>query len=69
MKVFGIISIILGICGIGLGMMMFGDIGISCIVGGLAALLAGLALVNGAKRIKNLEDKVDSLSQAVFNKR
>ena len=67
MKVFGIISVILGICGIGAGMMMFGDIGIACIVGGLAALLAGIALVKGAKKIKQLEEKVDSLSQAVFN--
>ena len=41
MKLMGILLIIGGIIGIIMGAMMFGDIGIACIVGALAALLSG----------------------------
>lgn len=42
MKVIGILLIILGIIGIVMGGMMFGDIGIACIVGAMSALLSGI---------------------------
>lgn len=45
MKVIGILLIILGVVGIGLGLLMFGDIGIACIVGALSALLSGIGFV------------------------
>lgn len=51
MKVIGILEIILGIIGILMGFMMFGDIGIACIVGALAALLSGIGFLIAAKRI------------------
>ena len=51
MKVIGILLIILGIIGILMGMMMFGDIGIACMVGALAALLSGIGFMIAAKRI------------------
>ena len=40
-KVIGILLIIVGILGIFMGLMMFGDIGIACIVGALGSLLSG----------------------------
>ena len=51
MKVIGILEIILGIIGILMGFMMFGDIGIACIAGALAAFLSGIGFLIAAKRI------------------
>lgn len=51
MKVIGILLIILGIIGILMGMMMFGDIGIACMVGALAALLSGIGFMIAAKKL------------------
>lgn len=45
MKVIGILLIILGVIGVILGVMMFGDIGIACIVGALSAFLSGIGFV------------------------
>ncbi|MDE6964562.1 MAG: hypothetical protein K2P30_13155, partial [Lachnospiraceae bacterium] len=42
-KIIGIILIVVGILGIFMGMMMFGDIGIACLVGAITALLSGIA--------------------------
>ena len=53
MKLIGILLILLGITGIILGMMMFGDIGIACIVGALSALLSGVGFLSADKRMKN----------------
>ena len=39
MRIIGILLVIVGVLGILMGMMMFGDIGIACIIGALAALL------------------------------
>lgn len=51
MKVIGILLIVLGVIGIFMGMMMFGDIGIACIIGALAALLSGIGFLITAKKI------------------
>lgn len=51
MKVIGILLIIVGVIGILMGLMMFGDIGIACIVGALAALLSGIGFLIADKRI------------------
>ena len=53
MKLTGILLILLGIAGIVMGAMMFGDIGIACIVGALSALLSGFGFLNVNKRMKN----------------
>lgn len=45
MKVIGVLLILLGIVGIGMGVLMFGDIGIGCIVGALSALLSGIGFI------------------------
>ena len=52
MKAIGILLIILGIVGILMGMVMFGDIGIACIVGALAALLSGIGFLSVSKKLK-----------------
>lgn len=52
MKVIGILLIILGVVGIVMGGMMFGDIGIACIIGALAALLSGIGFLVASKRLK-----------------
>ena len=51
MKAIGILLIILGVIGIVMGLMMFGDIGIACIVGALAALLSGIGFTMVAKKV------------------
>ena len=38
-KVVGVMLLLLGILGIILGLMMFGDIGIACLIGALSALM------------------------------
>lgn len=53
MKAIGILLIILGVIGILMGMVMFGDIGIACMVGALAALLSGLGFLSVAKKLKD----------------
>lgn len=54
MRLIGILLIILGIIGLLMGMLMFGDIGIACIVGALAALLSGIGFFMAAGKIKKL---------------
>lgn len=51
MKAIGIILIVLGGLGIILGLMMFGDIGLACLVGALAALLSGIGFLLVARRV------------------
>ena len=45
MLLIGILLILLGIGGLFMGAIMFGDIGIACIVGALAALLSGIGFL------------------------
>ncbi len=45
MKVIGILLIVLGVLGVLLGLMMFGDIGVACIVGALSAFLSGIGFL------------------------
>lgn len=54
MKVIGILLIVLGVIGILFGMMMFGDIGIACIVGALGALLSGIGFLSANKKISSM---------------
>ncbi len=50
-KVIAILLIVLGVVGIIMGLMMFGDIGIACIVGALSALLSGIGFLTVSKRL------------------
>ncbi len=54
MFVIGILLIIWGVIGIAMGMMMFGDIGIACIVGAVTAILCGIGFIIANKRIKGI---------------
>ncbi len=54
MKVIAILLIILGVLGLVLGGMMFGDIGIACMVGAGAALLSGIGFLSADKRLKKV---------------
>lgn len=45
-KVIGVLLIVIGILGILMGLMMFGDIGIACMVGALGSLLSGVGFVS-----------------------
>lgn len=51
MRVIGILLIILGVLGIAMGLLMFGDIGIACLVGAFAALLSGIGFLVTYKNI------------------
>ena len=52
MKVIAILLIILGVLGLVMGGMMFGDIGIACIVGAAAELLSGIGFLSADKQLK-----------------
>lgn len=45
MKLIAILLIILGVVGLMLGFMMFGDIGVSAMIGALSALLSGIGFL------------------------
>lgn len=52
MKLIGILLIVLGIVGVGMGAMMYGDIGLACIIGALSALLSGIGFLMMPKKRK-----------------
>lgn len=54
MRIIGILLVIVGVLGILMGMMMFGDIGIACIIGALAALLSGIGFMITAGKFKRM---------------
>ena len=51
MKIIGVLLMIVGVLGILMGMMMFGDIGIACLVGAVTALLSGFGFLQVDKRL------------------
>ncbi len=53
MKIIAILLIIIGVVGIAMGLMMFGDIGIACLVGAAAALLSGVGFLMVNKKLSN----------------
>ena len=53
MKVIGILLILLGVVGIFMGLMMFGDIGIACLVGAVSSLLSGIGFLSIDKKLRN----------------
>ncbi|MCD8149508.1 MAG: hypothetical protein LUE92_08090 [Clostridiales bacterium] len=52
MRLIGILLIIVGIIGIAMGCVMFGDIGIACIIGALSGLLSGIGFLAAARRLR-----------------
>ncbi|MBR7554016.1 hypothetical protein ACFFJI_02370 [Allobacillus sp. GCM10007491] len=57
MKAIGIILIVLGVIGILLGSMMYGDIGIAAIIGATAALVSGIGFLQVNKAFQQLSDR------------
>ena len=62
MMILGIILIIWGIIGIAMGMMMFGDIGVACIVGAVTAILCGIGFILTNKKMKKMSGTVTTNS-------
>lgn len=60
MKIIGIILFLIGVLGILIGSMMFGDIGIAAIIGSLAALFSGIGFFRLEKKVKQYVREVDS---------
>lgn len=56
MRFIAILLVLLGICGIVASTIAFGDIGIACLIGGVGALLSGIAFWITAGRLKKLEE-------------
>jgi len=52
MKIIGILLLIVGVAGILLGSMMFGDIGIAAMIGAASAILSGIGFIQCNKAIK-----------------
>lgn len=55
MKAIGFILIIVGIIGIIMGLMMFGDIGIAALIGAITALLSGIGFLKLNSTIKQIK--------------
>ena len=49
MRIVGFLQMVLGVIGLFMGMVMFGDIGIACMVGALSAILSGIGFLAAAK--------------------
>ena len=56
MMILGILLIIWGVIGIAMGMMMFGDIGVACIVGAVTAILCGIGFILTNNKLKKLKE-------------
>lgn len=52
MKAISIILIIIGVLGLLLSMMMFGDIGLAAGIGSVTALLSGIGFMNVNKKLE-----------------
>ena len=55
MKAIGILLVVWGVIGLVMGAMMFGDIGIACIVGAVGSLLSGIGFLNAAGKTASLK--------------
>ena len=53
MKVIGILLLVLGVIGVLLGGMMFGDIGVAAMIGAFTAILSGVGFLLVSKALKN----------------
>ena len=54
MNIIGILLLIVGIIGVLLGSMMFGDIGIAAIIGAITAILSGIGFIKCDKLMKKI---------------
>lgn len=54
MKIIGIILVIVGVLGIFMSSMMFGDIGLAALIGSIASLLSGFGFLSANKKLDQL---------------
>ena len=54
MRLWGFLCIIAGIAGIGLGGMMFGDIGVAAVIAGAVGLFSGFGILSISGKLKKL---------------
>ena len=52
MKIIAVLLTLVGLGGVGLGAMMFGDIGVAAMVGGLVGMLSGSGFWMVANRLR-----------------
>jgi len=52
MKIIGILLLVVGVIGVLLGGMMFGDIGIAALIGAATAILSGIGFMKADKALK-----------------
>lgn len=57
MKIIGILLILIGLIGILMSTIMFGDIGIACFIGAITALLSGFGFISLSKQLKQIKHK------------
>ncbi len=55
MKTIGIILVVIGILGIFLGSMMFGDIGLAAFIGAITAVVSGIGFIKIENSLSNTE--------------
>lgn len=53
MKLIGIMLIIIGVIGVLLSGIMFGDIGIAALIGSVVGILSGIGFIKTSKEIKS----------------
>ena len=53
MKIIGVILIVVGVIGVIMGSMMFGDIGIAAFIGAITAILSGVGFIKCAKALND----------------
>ena len=60
MKLVAVLLIIVGLAGIGIGFVAFGDIGIAALIGGLSGLLSGIGIFLVARRFDRSTQSIAS---------
>ena len=56
MKIIGILLLVLGVIGVLLGAMMFGDIGIAAMISAFTAILSGVGFIKLSKLLKEIKN-------------
>lgn len=58
MKTIGFLLLVVGVLGLLVSAMMFGDIGVAAAIGSIVGILSGIGFMNVPKAIRNAMDRV-----------